>query len=285
MDFFIRIISKCGISFPLNKKQKIDEHSLKMQEHQELKSDLKVLRKQMSSIEKEYNYKYSMYMADSKYIELNKQFDDFTRRLSSLKAYIIRINLNNFGIEDMQVTAVKYFRRDEKIEPNGHRYIPDGVAATGDMLLSELCALCSSSSDALLMHFGLDVKLEYCFSTDVEVAGKKIGYVDYDGTFNYTSSPDLYTALAWGILSDRNCDFEVESLDLVGATTSILDLINSKGVSKEIFFDNYMPLLRDIYVGIFTPINCELFHGLVIPYWIVSTTELGNEHEGYSFCC
>lgn len=190
-------------------------------------------------------------------------------RAEELCPVIIRANLAEFGVEDMDVTVV--------LMSGG------GITELGRQQgkLSEFCGL---------LPYGIAVPLglkltQYSLRMPVFLDDVQIGVIDSDGDFNYTAAPSLREALAWKLATDGGRVRMLKGLlDIEHSTQSILHCIRTRGTSSQVFFDVFGSLLREIFDHKTGSRFGDGHYGARTTLWQVATRELGCEHEGYRFC-
>ncbi len=180
---------------------------------------------------------------------------------------LIRVNLERFGIVDMTVTGVLNGRDGRRL---GHV----------EMSLSDICGL---RYDGLAKNLEIEPKnVELVIK--IEADGVVIGKVDSDGGFDYEAAPDFRTALGWKIATDGGQVQIIESFDLDQAARSILEIVQSKGTSKDAFFGPFFEMVKQVFVCRRTSRFGDGYCIAATMIWHVATRQLGEEHPGYPFC-
>ncbi|MFA5186266.1 MAG: hypothetical protein WC551_07305 [Patescibacteria group bacterium] len=189
------------------------------------------------------------------YERLRLEAERLAGEVVASRAYVIRANLANLGVQDQVVTAVLMDCSEKewgKVE----------------MLLSDVCGL---RGDGIASKLGISEENER-FYVLVQRDGKRIGRFDIDLSLD---GVDLRTAMGWAVATQIEL---VEFFDLDRAVSALLEVVRDNGTSREAFFGPYfgtrsrIPQLKD-------------FSGAAIMLWKAATRELGKEHDGYDFLC
>lgn len=197
----------------------------------------------------------------------------------ALTPHVIRANLQNMGINDMQVTGILYFSNNLRT-PNGVHFHDGEEAGRITALLSDLCGLRYAN---LAKKLGVDEQV-ISLHIVIENDGKVLGKVDCDGDFDYSAAPDLRTALGWKVATDGGRVRIIESFDLDGATKMLTEIISSDQ-SEEVFFGAYFQALKKIFISEHTSRFGDGYCGAATLLWRVAIRQLfGKEHPGYNFC-
>lgn len=107
--------------------------------------------------------------------------------------------------------------------------------------------------------------------------------VHCDGDFDYSTAPDLRTALGWKVATDGGRERIIEGFDLDEATRCILAVIERHGTDKGNFFGSYGTVVQETIVVDRTSRFGDGYCGAKTVLWQVATRQLGVAHEGYPF--
>lgn len=189
------------------------------------------------------------------------------REMEAVSAEIVRANLETFGLEDFSAVGVLL--------------AADGQAKLGqfETRVSELCSLRYSG---LAEKFGIECQ-KASLQIRVEKDGRRIGYVDSDGRFNYEAAPNLRTALGWKIATDGGRERSLQFFDLEKAAREILATIRENGTGEQAFFGPYFEVLKRVFVYEQTTRFGNGYCGAATIIWQAATRDLGQAHEGYAF--
>ncbi len=220
------------------------------------------------------------YRSDPEYKALEHVFNLLLCEERLLISQAIRANLSNMGIEDMSVTGVLHLSENERT-PRGIRRRDGQEAGRVEMLLSDLCGLCS---EGLAVKLGVD-REAVSFDINIEKDGMVVGRIDAAGVFDFLKAPSLKTALAWKVATDGGRTRLIEGFDPDTAGRLLLETIRTHGTDKPTFFGPYFDALKRIFVCEKTSQSKDGYLSAAIPLWRVATRELGQEHEGYEFWC
>lgn len=191
------------------------------------------------------------------------------READALTPHMIRANLHAFGLEDPEVIGV-LTGRDSGRE----------IGRSEPVALSELCGLRHSG---LAQKLGLNLE-QVELSIQIRRDGVPIGRVDCDGRFRFEAAPVLRTALGWVIATDGGRGRLVDFSNLDQAALALLYTITNGDTERTTFFGSFSEVLKRVIVYERTSRFSDGYCGALTVLWQVATRELGQKHEGFSFC-
>lgn len=210
------------------------------------------------------------------YQELNNESMRLYREVQSMAHWVIKTNLEQFSLEDMEVTGI--FLKDGYGEEEAGR---------ATMLLSEICGL---RYEGLAKKLGLNPR-ELRLQILVEKDDKRIGHIDCDGRFHYESAPDLRTCIGWAVVTDLgreqllNYDLDQETEALARSIRSAPPLDEEEEVLKAFFFDGDFARQIQVTMGYKKGSRfADGYCGVKNTFWQVGTLTIrGKKHPGFTF--